>query len=147
MMKQVLTTALISLGIGYLCQVVQTVGQTQYLNEFLKANLISLLIALLAINSATMGIVLTKIRDLIDKKGAGSESFTATKSEMLLSIKEQIGLIALSVIILTFSESVFISSGTDLKSAMSVALCAIFAYSMLNLYDMAKSVIIIIDYD
>ncbi|MFW8696409.1 hypothetical protein, partial [Mesorhizobium japonicum] len=69
MIKQVLTTSLISLGIGYVCEFAQSMGQSQYLNDFLKGNLITLLVALLAINSATMGIVLTKIRDLIDKKG------------------------------------------------------------------------------
>lgn len=147
MIKQVLTTSLISLGIGYLCQLAQTAGQSQYLNDFLKGNLITLLIALLAINSATMGIVLTKIRDLIDKKGVGSDNFTATKSEMLLSIKEQIGLIALAVILLTLSDSAFVASTPELKSGMSVALCSIFAYSLINLYDTAKSVIIIIDFD
>lgn len=147
MIKQVLTTSLIALGIGYICQLAQTAGQSQYLNDFLKANLITLLIALLAINSATMGIVLTKIRELIDKKGVGSESFSATKSEMLLSIKEQVGLIALSVILLTLNDSVFVLNNSELKSGMSVAICSIFAYSLLNLYDTAKSVIIIIDYD
>lgn len=147
MIKQVLTTSLISIGIGYVCQLIQSAGQSQYLNDFLKGNLITILIALLAINSATMGVVLTKVRDLIDKNGGGSEHFKATKNEMLLSINEQIGLIILSVALLTIGGSNFISQNPELKSGFSVALCAIFAYSMLNLYDTAKSVLIIIDYD
>jgi len=147
MIKQVLATTLISLGAGYICQLAQSVGQTQYLNNFLSSNLITLLVALLAINSATMGIVLTKIRDLVDKKGGGSEFFSTTKSEMLLSIKEQIGLIIIAVLLLTIRDSVFVSANDDLSSGFAVALCAVFVYSLLNLYDTAKSVIIIIDYD
>lgn len=147
MIKQVFTTTLIALGIGYLCQVLQSVCESQYLNNFLKNNLITLLIALLAINSATMGIVLTKIRELIDRAGAGSEVFQATKDEMLLSIKEQIALIIISVVLLTFGDTLISKQTEDLQKIYSVALCAIFAYSIINLYDTAKSVLIIIDYD
>ncbi|GED78387.1 hypothetical protein PFL02_52370 [Pseudomonas fluorescens] len=147
MIKQVLTTSLISLGIGYVCEFAQSMGQSQYLNDFLKGNLITLLVALLAINSATMGIVLTKIRDLIDKKGLGSENFQSTKQEMLLSIKEQIGLIIFAVALLTIGGSDLINQTSQLKSGYWVLINSIFAYSMIVLYDTAKSVIIIIDYE
>lgn len=147
MIKQILTTSFLSIGAGYVCQIAQSMGQSQYLNEFLKGNLITLLVALLAINSATMGIVLTKIRDLIDKKGEGSEHFQSTKSQMLLSIKEQIALIVLAVIMLTVGGSNFINQNPDLKSGYWVLISAIFVYAMVVLYDTAKSVIIIIDYE
>ncbi|MCY1309588.1 hypothetical protein D9M70_596960 [compost metagenome] len=147
MIKQILTTSLLSIGAGYVCQIAQSMGQSQYLNDFLKGNLVTLLVALLAINSATMGIVLTKIRDLIDKKGEGSEHFQSTKSQMLLSIKEQIALIVSAVFLLTIGGSSFISQHQELKSGYWVLLSAIFVYAMIVLYDTAKSVIIIIDYE
>lgn len=147
MIKQILTTSMISIGTGYLCQLAQSMGQSQYLNDFLKGNLITLLVALLAINSATMGIVLTKIRDLIDKKGVGAESFYSTKEEMLLSIKEQIVLIFLAVALLTIGGSSLITRSTELSSGYWVLINAIFIYAMIVLYDTAKSVIIIIDYE
>lgn len=147
MIKQVITTSFISLGIGWACQFLQSLGTNQLLNDFLKGNLITLLVALLAINSATMGIVLTKIRDLIDKKGTGSEQFQSTKNEMLLSIKEQIALIVLAVILLTIGGSDFVNESQQIKSGYWVLISGIFAYSMIVLYDTAKSVIIIIDYE
>lgn len=147
MMKQVLTNTLVAIGIGYVCQLLQSFCQSQFLIVFLKANLITLLIALLAINSGTMGIVLTKIRELIDKAGAGSEAFQATKNEMLLSIKEQIALIVISVILLTIADSELAKQSKELTTIYPVLLFSIFSYSIINLYDTAKSVLIIIDYD
>lgn len=147
MIKQVLTTSLLSLGAAYVCQFIQSLGESQYLNEFLKGNLITLLVALLAINSATMGIVLTKIRDLIDKNGTGSDSFQATKKEMLLSIKEQIALIVSAVFLLTIGGSSFISNSSEIQTGYWVLITGVFIYAMIVLYDTAKSVIIIIDYE
>lgn len=147
MIRQVLATSFISIGIGYLCQVVQTATQSQYLNEFLEKNLISLLIALLAINSATMGIVLTKVRELIDRNGGGADFFDSTRRQMLLSIKEQVFLIIIAAALLTLAGSQPIASTPEFKEYISTAICAIFAYSLWNLYDTAKSVLIIIDYD
>lgn len=147
MIKQVLTTSLTAIGIGYICHLAQSAGDTQHLTEFLSQNLITLLVALLAINSTTMGIVLTKIRDLIDKTGGGAECFNNTKKQMLLSIKEQITLIVIAAALLIAGGSVFAIGSEELRTAYSVALSAIFAYSMLNLYDNAKSVLIIIDYE
>jgi hypothetical protein len=57
----------------------------------LKSNITNLQVALLAVNAATLGIVLTKIRELIDKIGK-SEAFEATRKEMMMSIKEQVAL-------------------------------------------------------
>lgn len=146
MIKQVLTTSCMAIGIGYICHLAQSVGETQHLTEFLRHNLITLLVALLAINSTTMGIMLTKIRDLIDKAGGGAECFNNTKQQMLLSIKEQVTLIVVAAALLIAGGSVLTIGSEEARSAYSVALSAIFAYSMLNLYDNAKSVLIIIDY-
>jgi hypothetical protein len=63
----------------------------------LKSNITNLQVALLAVNAATLGIVLTKIRELIDKIGK-SEAFEATRKEMMMSIKEQVALIDFSVL-------------------------------------------------
>lgn len=147
MIKQVLTNILIAIGIGYVCQLLQSFCESQFLLTFLKGNLITLLIALLAINSGTMGIVLTKIRELIDRAGTGAEAFEATKNEMLLSIKEQIALIVLSIIVLTIADSAWIMKIKALSDIYPVLIFSLFSFSIINLYDTAKSVLIIIDYD
>lgn len=146
MIKQVLTTFMIALGIGCICYQAQNFAQSHYLNGFLKDNLINLLVALLAVNSATMGIVLTKIRELTDKHGS-PESFTETKEHMLLSIREQIGLIASAIVLLTASSSAYISENENIKPVIATLIITVFAYSLMNLYDMAKSVLVILDYE
>lgn len=128
-----------------MCQLTQDWIGSLYFNEFLKANLINLLVALLAINTATMGIVLTKIRDMVDSHGHG-EAFKETRRQMLLSIKEQIGLIALAVVFLTVAQSKYLVGTASVVMLFNSLIAGVFVYSMLVLYDTAKSVLIIIDY-
>jgi hypothetical protein len=128
--SQVLKTTTMSIGLGFLAQIFQSTLKTTYLNNFLSENLITILIALLAINSATLGIVLTKIRDLVEKH-----------------VKEQISLIIVSVIFLTVNSSNLISNYDNIKLLFDSITVAIFAYSLFVLYDTAKSVLIIIDFN
>ena len=146
MISHVLKTFIMSIGIGFLAQVFQTALKTDYLNNFLSQNLITILIALLAINSATLGIVLTKIRDLVEKHG-NAQCFNKTKQQMILSIKEQIVLIVFAVIFLTVVSSTIITAYTNLKMLFDSTVVAIFAYALIVLYDTAKGVLIIIDFD
>lgn len=147
MIWQVVKTSFISFGVGFLAQFIQGLLGSTYLDTFLKDNLINLLVALLAVNSATMGIVLTKIRDLVDKKGNGGTSFNDTKNQMLLSVKEQVALIAVGLFLLTLSESKTIVAVSDVDKLIKSILCSIFVYAMIVLYDTAKGVLIIVDFD
>ena len=146
MISQVLKTFIMSIGIGFLAQILQSSLETNYLNNFLSQNLITILIALLAINSATLGIVLTKIRDLVERHG-NAQCFNSTKKQMILSIKEQIVLIVFAVIFLTVVSSRLISGHENLKMLFDTTVIAIFAYALFVLYDTAKGVLIIIDFD
>ena len=141
----VIATSFFVLGIGFVAQLAQQAVGSAYLNTFLSGNLINLLVALLAINSATMGIVLTKIRDLVEKHG-GEEAFSETKTEMLLSIKEQIFLIALAIILLTVVNSEYLIGRMDILLFLWSSIVGVFVYSLRILYDTAKSVLIIIDF-
>lgn len=134
-----------SIGVGFIAQLIQEALQTIYLTKFLEGNLINILVALLAVNSATMGIVLTKMRDLLDSKGM-NEGFVNTKNQMLLSIKEQVTLIALSIIFLTLASSPLINQFAHVLLFLNCATVGIFVFSIFILYDTAKSVLIIIDY-
>ena len=146
MILQILKTAVMSIGVGFLAQVLQSMLCTNYLNNFLSQNLITILIALLAINSATLGIVLTKIRDLVEKHG-NAQCFNSTKQNMILSIREQIALIIFAVIFLTVVSSNIVKAYTNLKSLIDATIVGIFAYALFVLYDTAKGVLIIIDFD
>lgn len=146
MIRQILSAIFISIGIGFIIQLLQDWVGSTYFNEFLKSNLINLLVALLAINTATMGIVLTKIRDLVDSKGHG-EAFKKTRQQMLLSVKEQLVLIVLAIFFLTVSESNYLPSIANFDLLTNSLISGIFVYSMMVLYDTAISVLIIIDFD
>jgi hypothetical protein len=142
---QVAKTSLLSLGAGFMCQIAQDWVASQYFSEFLRANLINILIALLAVNSATMGIVLTKIRELIEKHGHG-DAFQQSKKQFLLSVKEQVALIGVAILLLTVSQSKYIKDIPNIGLFFGSTIAAVFVYSMTILYDTAKGVLIIIDY-
>lgn len=145
MIFQVLKTAFMSLGAGFLFEFINRWLETPFLHTFLSTNLITILVALLAINATTMGIVLTKVRDLIDHNGGG-DCFEKTKSQMLLSIKEQISLIVLAIILLSLQNSALISSIKDVDLLINSSVIGIFIYAITILYDTAKGVLIIVDY-
>lgn len=145
MIAQIAKTSLLSLGAGFLCQLAQYWLASQYFNDFLRANLINILIALLAVNSATMGIVLTKIRELIEKHGHG-DVFQQTREQFLLSVKEQVALIGVAIVLLTVSQSKYLMDIPNIGMFFGSAIAAVFVYSMTILYDTAKGVLIIIDY-
>lgn len=135
-----------SIGIGFIFQIFQESLNTDYLNDYLSQNLITILIALLAINSATLGIVLTKIRDLVERHG-NAQCFNSAKEHMILSIKEQIALIIFAVIFLTIVSSEIVAHYENLTLLFDAIIVAIFSYALFILYDTAKGVIIIIDFD
>lgn len=145
MIRQIFSTVFLSIGVGFLCQLAQGWLETSYFNDFLKSNLINLLVALLAINTASMGIVLTKIRDLVDRHG-NQDTFKNTRKQMLLSVKEQLCLIVLSVVLLTISDSMHAIEIENLDLFIKTTVSAIFVYSMVVLYDTAISVLVIIDF-
>lgn len=67
-MTTVVKTTFFSLGIGFTTEVINVWLESSFLHKFLEANLVTILVALLAINAATMGIVLTKVMDIVEKK-------------------------------------------------------------------------------
>lgn len=145
---QVTKTALLALGAGFVLEIVNSWSGSEFLHTFLTANLVTLLVALLAINGATMGVVLTKIRDLVDKSNSGSSMFfQSTRAQMLLSVKEQLGLIVVSVFLLGAKGSPYLTSQTNAEMLLNSACIGTFVYALLILYDVAKGVLIIVDFD
>lgn len=143
MIVTILRSIFLSLGISCVAQFMLSAIQSDFIYGFLKGNVTNLQVALLAVNAATLGIVLTKIRELIDKTGK-IEKFNSVKNEMLLSIKEQVGLIVASLIILALAtaKSLPFQISTEIYQ---ILLLASFIYSLIILYDTAKSVFVILD--
>jgi hypothetical protein len=146
MIAHVAKTAFISIGIGFLAELVNSWLGTPFLHKFFENSLVTILVALLAVNAATTGIVLTKLRDLIDKNG-GAQFFKKTRDNMLLSIKEQIWLIAAATITLSVKSAPVISGISDLPLFLNAVVSGVFVYALLVLYDTAKGVLIIVDFN
>jgi hypothetical protein len=135
-----------ALGIGFLLFVAGRGFKTDYLTTFLQSNLLILLFALLAINAATLGVVLTKVRDLMDKSGTTADAFKKTRAQMILSIREQTGLIIVSLLLLMAEKSALVSKIDTLTLACSILLPACLAYALIILYDTITSVFVVLDF-
>ncbi|GAA67045.1 hypothetical protein [Pseudoalteromonas sp. BSi20429] len=146
MIGHVVKTTFIALGVGFIAELTNSWLGSEFLHTFLAQNLFTILIALLAINATTMGIVLTKVREMVDSKGSAG-CFKRTRDQMLLSIKEQIALVVISISILSIKGSEHIIAMENAELLLNVAIIGVFVYSLMVLYDTAKSVLIIIDFD
>ena len=144
---EIVKNILISLAIGFIFAILQNLLASEILVIFLKNNIITIEIAILAINSATLGIVLTKIREIIDRF-PGRSDFSLSKKEMILSIKEQISLIAFSSVILILVDSHIVCEWQNsiISLTFDALLISCFVYAVLILFDVAKSVFILLDF-
>lgn len=146
-MTTVVKTTFFSLGIGFITEVINVWLNSSFLHIFLEANLVTILIALLAINAATMGIVLTKVMDIVEKNnGFGISCFSKTKTQMLISIKEQIVIIVLAIALLILKNSPIILNIENSELLLNSSITACFIYSLSILYDTAKGILVIINY-
>lgn len=137
---------LISLAIGFIFAILENIFCTQVLTTFLKNNLITILIALLAINSATLSIVLTKIREIMEQHRDKAD-FTLTRKEMLFSIYEQVVLIFIfAVVLIICSSKIFDDFSISVQLFLNSMLIGNFIYGVLILLDTAKSIFVILDF-
>ena len=119
--------------------------ESDFLIVFLSNNLITLLIALLAINTTTGSVVMTKLREIIERHGG---DFSATLEQLKLSIIEQLTFIILAIIILILLESKPVLSLNDfVKTFLEIGLIAVFIASLNNLYDTASSIFVILGWE
>lgn len=142
MIASVAKSFFVALGIACLTfYVFEGIG-SDYVVSFLRENIVSLQIGLLAINTATLGVVLTKLRDLVDK-GVPASKFNAARKEMLLSIREQVALIVAALSILSV-DSAKVLPFTIPSELTRILLITCFVYSIMVLYDTAKSVFVVL---
>lgn len=119
--------------------------KSNFLCSFLNQNLILLLVALLAINTTTMGVVLTKMREIADKNPTAN--FAITRAAMNQPTIEHLVLIGLSVIMQVAKDSPIICNGFPYAVfILDSFLIAIFIFSIQIVYDTAQSVYVILDY-
>lgn len=116
--------------------------ESDFIFDYLQNNIIGLLITLLAINTATLGLIASKIQDIVVQ--FPEFNFTNTIKQMKLSLLEQIVLICVSIMSLLLMDSAKI----DFEYKMEVGntlLVAILIYAINILWDTGKGVFTVIE--
>ena len=115
------------------------------LDRYLTEQLITVLIALLAINTTTSGVVMTKLKEISDARGG---NFSLTIKELKSSVTEQLIFIILAVIILVLRGSgVVLASHPWADLILEVALVAVFVAALYTLFDTARSIFVILEFE
>lgn len=116
--------------------------EAKFLHEYLKNNIIGLLLTLLAINTATLGLIASKIQDII--VNFPQLNFAKTIKEMKFSLKEQIALVAFSILTLIILDSQkIIFPNKEIIS--NIMLVSILIYAIEILWDTGKAVFVVIE--
>ncbi len=141
-MMEVVKNSCLYLVISAIVNLITVMLNSVFLTSFLEKNLITLLVALLAINTTTMSIIMVKLRELKDKFGI---KFDKTLNSLKVSLYEQVVLIPLSVLVLVIRDSIeIIKQFSYSQFICDTLLIAIFTYAIHILFDTARGVFIII---
>jgi hypothetical protein len=120
-----------------------TLLESQFLSKFLHDNVINLLINLLAINTATTGIVLTKLKEISENNN--NFDFSDSYKELKFALFEQILLIGLSIAALIFKDSDVVKMKLNHHDfVFDTLLTAIFVNALDTLRDTGKAIFSII---
>ncbi|TYC14779.1 hypothetical protein ES677_05205 [Bizionia gelidisalsuginis] len=128
--------------IGIVMTILGKILDSDFLFMYLKESIIGLLLTLLAINTATSGLIASKIQDIIVNQP--KIDFSDTIKEMKRSLLEQIILISLSIITLLLMDSTKLTFLFKVEIS-NVILVSILAYSINILWDTGKAVFVIIE--
>lgn len=109
---------------------------------YLRENIIGLLLTLLAINTATLGLIASKMQDLL--KDFPNFSFSDSIQQMKLSLLEQIILIVSSVVIIIVHGSNMIEFPHK-EFTLDALLGTVVVYSIAILWDTGKAVFVVIE--
>jgi len=144
-MTQSLAIITVCIGIGLALELISQSLGSDFLSRFLAEDLITLLIALMAINTTTISVIMTKIKEIYDKKGG---CFLGTIKEMKKSIIEQVALIIIATILLIIRESKFVNTLNDSPIFfVDGLLLALLVYAVYILYDTACGIFVILNFE
>lgn len=133
------------LVIGYAVIGASSWLESSFLRDWLKRDLITLLVALLAINTTTSSVIMTKLKEIAEKTGA---DFGRTISQLKHSIVEQIAYVVVAVIILILAGSQkVLALHNSAEFVLTGALAAVFVAAIHNLSDTANSIFVILRHE
>jgi len=131
--------------VGLILNGLSVFAQSAFFPKFIDNNLIVLLVALLAINTTTVSVILTKMREISDRHP--SADFHNTRQAMKKATVEQVVLIIVSILFEILKGSpLAIKNITHAEFILDSLLIGVFAYSIQIVYDTAKGVYVILDH-
>ncbi len=117
-----------------------------YLEEFLGENLVTLLVALLAINTTTASVVMTKLKEI--SEAHQDASFGSTIAQLRASMREQIALVCLAVVLsILLGSKVVETTFVHGQDVTFWGLATVFSASLGILYDTASSIFVILAFE
>lgn len=145
-MMQTLMLMCTFIVVGFAINGLTTLLNSNFLCKFLDQNLLVVLIALLAINTTTNSVVLTKMREIADKHSEAD--FKHTRKAMKKASMEQLGIIIMTVVFQIVKTSpLLVSNIPYIVFIIDSLLIAVFAFSIQILFDTARGVYVILDSD
>ncbi|MBU2766831.1 hypothetical protein HAP94_11635 [Acidithiobacillus ferrivorans] len=130
---------------GFMMAGIGDVFGSVFLEEYLKENLITLLIALLAINTTTSSVIMTKLKDISDATGG---NFKFTIEQLRSSTYEQVALILIAVILLILAGSkTIVGIHIWIHFVLNGFVTSVFVAGLYTLFDTAKSIFVILRYE
>jgi hypothetical protein len=119
--------------------------KSEFLTSILGKDLVTFLLAILAIHITFISLLLPKIQELAEKKGV---KFSGTIKEVKLSVKEQLVLLAIASVSLIFSESASLVSVFEKYEILVFVFQTIQIFSLLYsfrvLYDAFNALVLLI---
>lgn len=137
---------LLFLTIAFFVNVFSYLIGTDLLLSYLKINLTTIQLGLMAINTATCGLVISKLQEI--KERHREIDVKPTTMALLNSLKEQIILIIIGVILMLLIDSDSIKRiiyCEYITFVLETLLIAVFANSIQVLWDTGKSIFVLID--
>lgn len=132
--------------IAIITNLVSTLLGTDFLFTYLKNNLITVQLTLMAINTATCGLVVSKLQEIKEKyKDVNIKPITKS---LLESLKEQIILVILGVFFVLLIESKVSDQffyTNYVNFTLKTLLLTVFINSIQILWDTGKSIFVLID--
>lgn len=129
--------------IAFLLNILSVWIESPFLSKFLHDNVVNILIYLLAINTATTGIVLTKLTELSELNN--NFDFSESYKELKAALWEQIILIGISLLVLILKDSAIIKAKFEYHDLVfDTVITAIFINSLDSLRDTSKAIFLII---
>jgi hypothetical protein len=119
--------------------------KSDVVSRYLCENIVIILITLLAINIATISVIMTKLKEIVDKFGG---DFEATISEMRISVREQLILIVVAFFALMLRGSAVVQAAVEYHAfILDSVIMSVLIYALDILRDTGNSIFHILDFD